>query len=69
MKVLCAWCLKEGRSEADALIGERESREQRDSHGICPRHRQEVEDRVSRLKAEAERQRAAAEELRQKVDP
>lgn len=77
MRVLCAWCLKEGKPEAEALIGEREPLgDGQETHGICPHHRQEVENRAralradaERQRAEAERQRAAAEELQRKVDP
>ena len=67
---LCAWCVKEGKPEAEALIGEKEPLEDAGTtHGICPRHRQEVEERAASLRTEAERQRAEAEELRQRVDP
>ena len=84
MRVLCAWCLKENKPEAEALIGEREPlEEQEDSHGICPNHRRELEERVTRLREElrrhkemaerqralAEEQHAAAEDLRKNVDP
>lgn len=84
MRVLCAWCLKEGKPEAEALIGEREPLEdQGPSHGICPDHRREVEDRMAafreeirrqterqeELRRQAERQQAEVEELRQRVDP
>src|SRR5437870_7477972 len=53
MRVLCAWCLKENKPEPEALIGEREPFEdQEDSHGICPDHRREFEQRVTRLREE-----------------
>lgn len=81
MKVYCAWCQKEGKPEAEAVIGEKEPLDDpTHTHGICPHHRREVEDRVTRLRedirqqaerqqAEAERQREEVEELRQRVDP
>jgi hypothetical protein len=84
MRVLCAWCLKAGKSEPEALIGEKEPvTDERASHGICPQHRQEVEDTVAHLRevaeqqqkdAEqqqevAERQQKDAETLRRHVDP
>lgn len=71
MRVLCAWCLKEGKPEAEALIGDREplGEDGPPSHGICPHHRREVEERAASLRAEAERQQAEAEELRRRVDP
>lgn len=70
MRVLCAWCLKAGKSEPDALIGEREPvTDEAASHGICPDHRQEIEDAVARLREEAERQQKDAETLRRNVDP
>lgn len=75
--MVCAWCEKDGKPESEALIGEREPlTDKRASHGICPHHRHEIEERVKRLKEEAERQRIAAEAqraeaetLQQKVDP
>ncbi len=84
MKAVCAWCLKDGKPEEEALIGEKEPLEdEHETHGICPTHRQEIEDRVTRLRAdadrrrleaeqqriEAERQREEIEALRKKVDP
>lgn len=69
MRVLCAWCLKEGKPDSEALIGEKEPPHGVDSHGICPAQRKDVEDRVTALRLEAERQREAAERLRQQVDP
>lgn len=63
MRVLCAWCLKEGKPEAEALIGEKEPREDGPpSHGICPHHRLEVEDRMADL-------RKGVDDLRGRVDP
>jgi hypothetical protein len=76
MRVLCAWCLKDGKPESEALIGEKEPSGGIDSHGICPAHRKDVEDRVAVLRAEAERRRLEAERqrddietLRKSVDP
>lgn len=70
VKVLCAWCLKEGKPAAEALIGEREAvAGEVDSHGICPSHRREIEARVARLREEARRQQQEAERLREQVDP
>lgn len=68
MKVLCAWCLKEGKPEAESLIGEKEPvNDEHTSHGICPHHRQEVEDRVTRLREEIRRQADREEELRRQA--
>lgn len=66
--------MKEGKPEAESLIGEREPLEDETvSHGICPTHRKQVAERTLRLREDirqqAERQRAEAEELRQRVDP
>src|SRR5438309_1588588 len=74
MRVLCAWCLKENKPEAEALIGEREPlADKRESHGICEHHRRELEERAIRLREDirrqAERQQADVEDLRKKVDP
>lgn len=67
MKLLCAWCEKEGKP---ALMGEREPLDDpSETHGHCPEHRLEVEAEFARVKAEAERQREEAEALRKKVDP
>ena len=61
MKAVCAWCLKDGKPEEEALIGEKEPLEdERETHGICGTHRQEIEDHVTRLRAEAERRRQQA---------
>jgi predicted transcriptional regulator len=63
MRVLCAWCLKAGKSEREALIGEKEPvTDESASHGICPPHRQEVEDAVARLREVAERQQKDAKQ-------
>lgn len=81
MKVLCAWCEKDGKP---ALMGEREPLDDpTETHGLCPEHRLQVEAEFARGKAEAERQRIEAERqrveaerrreeaeaLRKKVDP
>jgi hypothetical protein len=77
MRVLCAWCLKEGKPEDESLIGTKEPLEDStETHGICPAHRKDVEDHVAALRAEAERRRQEAERqrddieaLRKSVDP
>jgi len=52
MRVLCEWCLKESKLEAEALIDERDPFEDHgDNHGMCPHHRQELEKRVTWLEA------------------
>jgi hypothetical protein len=60
MRVLCAWCLKDGVPESEALLGEKEPKGGIDSHGICPTHRKHVEDKVALLREAAERQRQEA---------
>lgn len=36
MRVICAWCFKEGKP---GIIGERGTRaDMRETHGICPHH-------------------------------
>jgi hypothetical protein len=53
MRVLCAWCEKEGKPP---LIGEKEPLDDpTESHGLCPEHRVALE--------------AEIEALRKKVDP
>lgn len=48
MKVRCAWCLKEGKPEAESLIGEREPvGDATETHGICPNHRKQVEGEIA----------------------
>lgn len=67
MRVLCAWCVKEGKP---ALIGEREPREDlTETHGICPEHRAAVEAEVTAWRKEADALRARSESLQEKVDP
>lgn len=62
MRVLCAWCQKEGKP---ALIGEKEPLEDpAESHGLCAEHRKQVEDELARHRDELARHRAAAEALR-----
>lgn len=77
MKVFCAWCQKEGKPDAEALIGEKEPLEDPTaSHGICPDHRRVVEaaflearTQSEVLREEVERHGAEAEKMRRKVDP
>ncbi len=59
MRLICAWCEKEGRPSYLADVEPRE--DPRETHGICPDHRREVEKRVIALRAEAARQKAEAE--------
>lgn len=75
MKILCAWCLKEGKP---SLIGEREPLDDpTETHGICPEHRLQVEDELTALRKKAsedleairKRQEGDLEDLRKKVDP
>jgi len=67
MKIVCAWCLKEGKP---GLMGEMEPKHDPTvSHGICPEHRLQVEAELIRTAEEAERFRKEAEDLRRKVDP
>ena len=67
MRVFCAWCLKEGKPESEALIGEKEP-SGLDSHGICPAHRKDIEDRVAALRLDAERRRVEAEQQREEAE-
>jgi len=74
MKLICAWCRKEGKPD---LMGEKEPLEdQRETHGLCPEHRLQVEEELAAYRRAAERQRVEAERLRdatsalrEKVDP
>ncbi len=67
MKVLCAWCLKEGKPEAEALIGEKEPVEDRtQSHGLCGSHRKAVEEELAALRRKIT---VETERLERKVDP
>lgn len=60
MRVLCAWCVKEGKP---ALIGEREPKEDgAETHGLCPDHRLEVEEQIAEY-------RRTMKTLQEKVDP
>lgn len=63
MRVLCAWCLKNGKSPDEALIGDREPlSDESVSHGICPDHRKDAEDHADRIQKDVE-------DLKRKVDP
>ena len=47
MKVMCAYCERDG---VPALIGEKEPRDNpMITHGICPRHRQELQQEIEGL--------------------
>lgn len=60
MKLLCAWCEKEGKP---ALIAEVEPKDDpTPTHGMCPTHRAEAEKELEAL-------REKVEEVREKVDP
>jgi hypothetical protein len=75
MKILCAWCLKEGKP---AHMGDREPLDDpTETHAICPEHRRQVEDELTTLRKKAsedleairKRQEGDLEDLRKKVDP
>jgi len=75
MKILCAWCLKEGKP---ALMAEREPLDDpTETHGICPEHRLQVEDELEllrrtsgeRLDALRKHNDEQLDTLRKKVDP
>jgi len=54
MKILCAWCLKEGKL---GFMGEMDPKDDPTvSHGICPEHRRQAEEQIEVLrKANGER--------------
>lgn len=78
MRLPCAWCESEVKP---ALIAEVESRENpTPTHGMCPTHRAQVEEELTRHREELaqhreehrkeiERLRAEVDALREKVDP
>ncbi|MGD0264284.1 MAG: hypothetical protein ABSD47_04905 [Candidatus Methylomirabilota bacterium] len=75
MKLLCAWCLKEGKR---ALMGECPPLDDpSETHAICPEHRQQVEAELETLRKKTredleglrKRQEEDLEDLRKKVDP
>jgi hypothetical protein len=59
--------LKEGKPDTEALIGEKQPPGD-DSHGICPAHRKDIEDRVAALRLDAERRRIEAEQQREEAE-
>jgi len=70
MKIYCAWCLKENKSEAEALIGEKEPLEDSTaSHGLCGKHRRQVEEELQALKRKLAEAEALRRETERKVDP
>ncbi len=74
MKLVCAWCAKEGKP---ALMAEKEPlSDPTETHGLCPDHRKQVEGELERhrtaaaaLREQAESLRGASDKLRTKVDP
>jgi len=75
MKILCAWCLKEGKP---GHMGECEPLDDpSETHAICPVHRQQVEAELEALRMKTrddletlrKRQEEDLEDLRKKVDP
>jgi hypothetical protein len=75
MKILCAWCLKEGKP---GLMAECEPLDDpSETHAICPEHRLQVEAELQafRMKVREDleglrkRQDEDLEDLRKKVDP
>jgi hypothetical protein len=67
VKLLCAWCEKEGKP---ALIAEVPPlADPTPTHGMCPAHRAEAEKEIEALRAKAGHMEKEAEALREKVDP
>ena len=63
MRILCSWCLKNGKSIDDSLIGSKEPlADESVEHGICPDHRREAEERTGQIQKDVE-------DLNEKVDP
>lgn len=74
MRVYCAWYLKEGKPEAEALIGEREPlADTTASHGLCGTHRRAVEEEIEairrKISADAKAREAETKSLGERVDP
>lgn len=67
MKLLCAWCLKEGKP---ALMGECPPLDDpTESHGICPEHRRQAEEEIEVLrKANAERLEALRKVQEERIE-
>jgi hypothetical protein len=48
MRVICAWCLEEGKP---ALVRVKEPLEDPDeTHGVCPEHKERLEGREAKVK-------------------
>jgi len=67
MKIICAWCLKEGKpghmGECDPLDDPSET------HAICPEHRQQVEAEIELLRKDnAERLEALRKAQEERLD-
>jgi len=67
IEVVCAWCVKEGKSEAVATIDHQKVRT--DRYGLCPLHRRKLEVALATRVAEVEALQKEVETLRQQVDP
>ncbi len=64
MRLLCAWCEKEGKP---ALIAEVEPKDDpTPTHGMCPQHRAEAEKEIEALRQKVDKE---LQTLRDKVDP
>ena len=64
MKLLCAWCEKEGKP---ALIAEVPPlADPTPTHGMCPAHRAEAEKEIEALRQKVDKE---LQTLRDKVDP
>ncbi|MCI0407353.1 MAG: hypothetical protein L0191_02105 [Acidobacteria bacterium] len=64
MRLLCAWCEKEGKP---ALLAEVEPKDDpTPTHGMCPAHRAEAEKEIEALRQTLNKELGA---LREKVDP
>lgn len=65
MKIICAWCLKEG---SPALMGEMDPDHYPTvGHAICPKHRLQLEAELLSIIEQAERIRKDAEDVRRKL--
>ncbi len=52
MKILCGRCLQGGKTREDALIGEKEPREdETETRGLCPEHWRQTEEEILNFKA------------------
>lgn len=67
MKLVCAWCEKDGKPALLAIV--EPVADERATHGICPEHRRQLEERLLKKKAALQAKVDELAKLIRDVDP